>query len=453
MSLIPVPFFNEELDVFWKNEIFDNMLPTPGFITDMVTSLRGVESPTKTAAWSAVFTLSSVMKRDSYLIQHPSRIFPNFFIIIVGPPRIVAKSTVVNYADEYLLMDFHDELPDEYLKKLKRLNILRSRATPEALSVVLAPEVEVMVVDRKMKNVDRGSQLVLILSELATFLGKQKYNTGLVTKLINLYDCRKFDDDHTIARGNLPMRDVYVTLFGATTRDGLESSVAGDAFGSGFMSRIVLVHTDRPTRVFPQPIPTKLKDGTSIDWPLELRKRLAWIAVNSMGEYILEEDAQEFYNSWYRTNHKALTRKAGDPETELRSRIDVHLMKLAMIFRAQRYEPGRLITLQDMTEAHRFLLSTYEDAFSVVEDAINPRDFNKWMNRIVTLLKRDKELSRTMVLRQLSPYGCKKDDVNLILRQLYEERRISIFTAEGDPKTYPSSDGKELYRWKKGLQT
>ena len=445
----PLPFLEEELDVFWHPEPFDTHLPSPGFITDFVTALRGRETPTITAAWSAIFALSSIMKRDSYLLQYPMKVYPNFFILIVGPPRLVSKSFAVNYADDFLLTTFHKEIEDIYYQKLKRLNILRSRATPEALTVALAPEMDTVVVNREVRDIDRGSQLVLIMSEIGTFLGRQKYNQGMVTKLLNLYDCKDADDDLTISRGNLPMRNVYVTLFGATTRDQLSKTITDDATGSGFISRLVIVHTDRPTRVFPEPKPVLLKDGGAVDWSLELRKRLAWVAQNSIGEYTLSPDAKEFWVEWYLAHHKALMRKIDSKETEMRSRLDVHLLKLAMIFRANRYDLGNRVELEDIRQARAFLNATYNDSYATLEDAIAPKDFNKWMNRVISLLRRHRKVKRTLLLRSLSPVGCRKDDVNLILRQLKEEYRINIHTPPGGTKF---KDGNEVYEWRTGLQ-
>ena len=123
-----------------------------------------------------------------------------------------------------------------------------------------------------------------------------------------------------------------------------------------------------------------------------------------------------------------------------------------MIFRAQRYEKGRVISLRDMEEAKNFLLVTYEDSYTTLEDAAAPRDFNKWLNRVVEKIKEEGgKIHRTKLLRQMSPYGCLKRDVDLLLRQLFEEGRIFIKSESGKLLQSPTKNGTEIYEWKTGL--
>jgi len=93
----PKAFSETDFKKFWKTEDFDEFLPEPGFMTDFVMALRGVESPTIFAFWAAAFVMSTVLKRDAFLQWYPENIFPNLYIMLVAPPRVCAKSTSLSF--------------------------------------------------------------------------------------------------------------------------------------------------------------------------------------------------------------------------------------------------------------------------------------------------------------------------------------------------------------------
>lgn len=448
----PPPFDVEQLNKFWEDEEWDKYLPQPGFIRDFVTSIRGIETPTQTAAWTAAFLLSSVMKRESWFNMYPGKLYPNLYVIIVGPPRIVPKTTAVNYGAGKILQHYHKHLPEVKHQYMKEVNMLRNVSSPEAVTVIgLAPK-NVNFQDpvtKKWEKLDRGSQLSIIVSELGNFLGKQKYKGGLIDLLTNLYDCPDKEDNVTLSRGELEIRNVFFNLFGATTEDGLEASVPPEAFGHGFMSRLIPVYTPRPTRSFYRPRKVTWKSGEDIDWPIELQMRLAWIARNSIGEYNLTDEADEYLENWYASYHKRLERRIGTKEMLLQTRFDTHLLKIAMVMRAQRYEVGRMIELGDLKDALRFLNATYKSNYNSIEKAVVKDDWTKKYNKIVDILERFRRIRRKDILMKFSPFGGKASELDQIITQLVEEGKVKIFFNDKELERPTKAAGKtyELYEW------
>lgn len=454
MNRKPLPYTDDQLDVFWKKEEWDDLYPKDGFLSDFITSVRGVETPTKFALWSGIFLISSSLKRETFLQWHPSKLYPNFFVIIVGPPRILGKSTVVDYGETQILSKFHEHYTNMHLQKAKRVNIVR-KATPEALTLALEAEKEAWY-DPKEKiryQIDRGSQVSLVISELSTFLGKQKYNMGLIDRLTKLYDCKDIDDEYTISRGKTEFRKGYVTLYGATTKDGLENSIPSEAFGSGFMSRLIIVYSDTPTRSHPIPLPVRKKDGTPIPWVKELQMRLAWLAEKSIGEFSMSSKAKEAYIAWYGGFKKSLVKQKDDKSMSARTRMDNHLVKLMLIMRAQRYttaidDPESLIlTLEDFNDAQKILTATMDNPNYKVEDA-QGSEWKKWYNRIQYLVSKDGSIQQKNLLMAMSGnYNCRAVTVREIISQLKQEGRLRIETLEGKEKQLPSVKGDERYIW------
>jgi hypothetical protein len=244
----------------------------------------------------------------------------------------------------------------------KALNLHHSKITPEAINDLLAPTTEIF----NGQEVPRGSEVAFIVSELTTFLGKQKYNVGLVDALTKLYDSRDVDDEMTRGQGKKEFRDIYVTLFGATTPSSFRDSIPPEAFGGGFMSRVVIVKEDKPTRYFPLPmaVPGSADAG-------ELAQRLSWIALNAVGNYTFSKEAYERYTKWYRKFKDSLV---DHPNGDSLARLDTNLIKLSIIMRAQRYEVGNVITERDFEDALNLLLYTYDG----LDDFMREVSSNPW---------------------------------------------------------------------------
>jgi len=436
-TLIPTAFSEDDFEKFWKDEDFDRHLPKPGFITDFVMALRGVETPTIFAFWAAVFVMSSLLKRDAYLQWFPENIYPNFYIMLVAPPRVCAKSTSLSFGGK-LLQDVHNVLPGA-LKFKKMPNLMTTRATPESLADALVPEEYKYAEGGTIHTVTRGSELAIIASEASTFLGKQKYNLGLIDRLTHLYDCHDTDQDRTRKTGVQLYKDIYVTFISATTPEGVRSSIPEEAFEGGFMSRLVVVYQDHATRMYPFPIPVGITKK-------DLVARLGWIAEHAQGGYVLAPEAIAEHERFYTGFHESLQSREDRSERKknMFHRFDIHLLKLALILRAQRYEAGNIIGLDDYMKAREILDTTLERDNLPVEN-IGASDHDNHYNRIKGLLQR-RPLSRQDLLRAMSPYRCYVEEVNKILDSLLGEASITI-TLNGKGETTISRNTKEIYTW------
>lgn len=437
----PIPYTERDVvDKFWQPEDFDPVVPQGGFLSDFVLSTRGVETPTRFSAWSAVFLLSTALYRDTWIEWGPlGKLFPNFYVVFVAEPRVSPKSTAVNFG-----MPILENLPtyfdDHQLKIQKTLNLIKSKATPEALGQALRAKKEIVTIDDEEYEIVTDSKCGIIVSELSTFLGKQKYNLGLVDQLTDWYDCPDHSQDLTIARGTGNMRNVYLTLFGATTPDGLEQSIPSVALGGGFLSRMILVYNEVPQRVFPFP-----RQVVGAPDRTELTRRLAWIAHNARGPYTFAPEANDFYQNWYykyRSEHFA---DLNAHRRALTQRFDIHVMKLALLMRAQRYVRGNVIQKSDFEAALNFLEKTYDNPHKLLSN-IGAGDYTKAYNAIVGILSRQpyRKMTRRQLLPACSSRGISADEVTKVINQLVQEEAVEIML-HGKVCRAASSKGIEIY--------
>lgn len=410
----PKAVTDDDVEQIFQRETWDKHLPQSGFITDLVYASRGFETTTKFAVWSAVWAISTLLKRDAYMKWFPKNIYPNIYVLFVAPPRICAKSTAVDFCE-----DAFREVPailesvDERVAYRKHLNLHHSKITPEAINDLLEPKES----NVQGELIERGSEVAFIVSELTTFLGKQKYNVGLVDALTKLYDSRDVDDEMTRGQGKKIFKDIYVTLFGATTPSSFRDSIPQEAFGGGFMSRVIIAKEEAPTRYYP--IPMQIPGAPDVG---ELAQRLSWIALNAFGEYQFSREAYDKYTKWYRRFKDSLV---DNPQGDSLARLDTNLIKLCIIMRAQRYAVGNIITLQDFEDALNLLEYTYDGLADFMRE-VSSNPWEQQQIKVKRVLQRFKRGSQADLWKQFIGEGIPETVIEAHMLQLRNAGLIEI---------------------------
>lgn len=435
----PKAFSQEDIqDKFWTPEDFDEVLPQPGWLTDFVLYHRGHEAPTRFCLWAGLMAVSMLLKRDCYLWDRYQ--YPNLFTVLVAPPRINAKGYIIGQAEKVWRASFGYMKSVLYTKKYTRA--VHSSLTIQSISEFFPPTKETVKDEEgKYHTISKGTEVAFIIGELSTFLGKEKFNEGKIMKLTDFYDCKDKDDDFTISRGDKSMADIYVTILGGTTRGNLAKTIPEEAFSTGFMSRVILVDQLERLRNFPHPRP--VIGGPKFE---ELARRLAYVAAKATGRYDLSSEAKAYYEAWYMNwFKKELPLKEG-LRAEMYNRFDIHLLKIALILRAQRYEPGNEISLQDFKDAERLLHATYKQSPSALS-FVGDDDFSKIYTTIRNKILKEGQIYRVDLVRHASAYKINANEVTKVVLQLKDEDNIIIKDERNTPRDYPSRSGKDLYEW------
>ncbi len=439
----PTAFVEPDGEKPYMTDRMDALLPSPGFLTDFVNTGRGMESPTLFFVWNALWLLSTVLKREAWLRWYPNKLYPNLYVLLVAPPALCRKSSSMHIALN-LLRDLPECLPSTVDAYKKTSSLVTGKTTPEGLLESLAPDSKTFIqndvngVPLKMINVNKGSQLALSISELAVFLGKQQYNSGLVTLLTDLFDCKDSDSEITRGKGTKSLQDIYVTLFGAITPDGMKMSIPDEAFGGGFMSRVIIAYQDTPTKVYPIP---KAMPNYPV-WE-DLRYKLAWIAMHAKGEYYLSDDAESFYDRWYRNWKAGLFANPDNQHKD--NRLDSLILRVALLMRVQEYREGNEISIENIQDARKLLEFTMRSGEHALED-IGATNYGKSYNAIKKYLIKRGGATRRELSQYMSSRGITAQEITSVVEQLSVEGTI-VMTV-GDTHTVlerSTNQGKELY--------
>lgn len=307
----------------------------PGWMKDYLDYTAGHEAPEDFHVWVGLTIIGSTIRRRAWIDNVYHKFYPNLYTILISPPGVGKKTTAINIGADIL----REAVPE--------CRIISEKCTPEALAKRLSRPLEIHKESGGMKIEARAEGLILA-PELTVFMGTEQYNAGLIMFLTRLYDCASNLEVETISRGLEKLKDVCVSLLGATTPSEIDRAIPASARGSGFMSRLCLVQKDMTSRV--------VSRGVKIDPTFKelLVVQLARIHRECIGEFKITTEADKWYDHYYRRHHEAVS--AGVSVLSIERQTD-HVNKLTMILSASEH--------CDMviTEDH------YQRAYNIIEIA------------------------------------------------------------------------------------
>lgn len=295
---------DEALETTRKTAPFTDLVPE-GWLSDYMRFTLYTEPPDVFHFFAGCVAIGSVLGRSTFFDKGAYQVYPNLAVLIIAPSGKCRKTSACNIAMSLL--------------RKAGGNILADKATPEALVDAFREKTE--------------SIGTIYAPEFAVFLGKQKYQEGMIPMLTALFDCPKEWRSLTITRGEVVLYNVAFSLLGCSTMDWIQTAIPRDAFGGGFMSRLLFVIQNDTPRCFPRP-PSLDKDLES-----KLVQRLRELT-QFKGTYVMSEEAERWYDNWY------LSRSDGESADKqfagYNERKPDHMIRLAIILAASQ---GNALTL------------------------------------------------------------------------------------------------------------
>lgn len=265
------------------------------------------ESPPIFHSWVAVTMISAIMKRKTWLDRgfRSLRLYPNTYVMIVGPPGRQKKSTAIRLGIDMLYEA--DPL----------VQIFQERMTPEGVMLALNR----INANVQAQTMNMESSLLLVASELTTMFGAdQSQAARMISFMTRWYDCPDVFPYLTAAHGKLEFFNLYPTFLGATPETML-SIIPSDAQG-GLLSRMVFVHSEDRKRI-PRPVA-----GPGYSNLVDQLKQIG----NLTGPFAETKQAQNYFDDWYMTIPEETTANTA----MFMERLPDHALKLACILAASR---------------------------------------------------------------------------------------------------------------------
>lgn len=373
------------------------------------------ESPDSYHQWCAMSMVSSALGRKVWVDMGYFRVYPNMYIVLVGPPGKCRKSVAINTAIR-LITDLEDvEISAD---AITREALIRALKTIQK-QVEMNPGGSVSLDPTSDDDIYLHSSLTIVSKELSVFLGVG--NHDLLSLLTDLYDNPDRWEYRTKNQGIDTIYNVWIGMLAASTPDWLVGSIPLTAIGGGYTSRVLFIVENNVRKKTPRPVLTE-KEFTLMG---DLKHDLEDITMMK-GEMLLSDKAKDYFDSWYvHHSEHGIEDKRFWGYSE---RKHIHLLKVAMTLSAAD-NGDRLITDLHMKQALHMLDSIEDsmiDAFGAVgrsEDAMD-------IDTILEIIKVHGRLDRDRLI-QLVWRDVPLRNIDLVLRTLLDMDEVDVFREDG----------------------
>lgn len=285
------------------------------------------EAPSHMYFWVGVSTIAGALRRKCYFDQGTFKWYPNFYIVLLAPSGIIAKSTTA-------------DLGMNLLRKVPGIKFGPDVVTWQSLVTSLAQSKESFIgTDGKAQTM---SCLTFSSSEFGNLLNPK--DREMVDMYVNLYDSKDTPfKKQTKTQGEDIVTNAWVNLIACTTPTWIAQEFPEYTIGGGFMSRCIFVFGETKEKLVAYP-KRVISSSRLRDMEHKLTEDLAIIA-EEKGEFDMTEEAYEFGDKLYETMWTKAKFGGMDPEKfgGYWSRRQSHIHKLAMVICAST-SSDRLIT-------------------------------------------------------------------------------------------------------------
>lgn len=290
------------------------------FISQVMSQTEELESPRQFFYWSALASISAVLKNRVYLDRYAYTLYPNIYVMLFAKSGL-RKGVPINLAKKLV-------------QKVDNTRVIVGRSSIQAIIKELATT--------------RAKQDGSILKDAAGFIIASEFAASLVkdpqslTILTDLYDSNYNEEWHNMLKGsNLEtLKNVSLTMLGGINHAHFQDTVDMAAIMGGFIGRTFIVYEEKKANINSLVSPPKRTPNFD-----ELAGTLKGISRLS-GAYKFSSDGARLYDEWYRKYNE----HSRDDKTGTSERISDSILKVAMLLSASRRD-DLLLDVPEIQEA------------------------------------------------------------------------------------------------------
>lgn len=279
------------------------------FFTDYMeyVKLDESEAPANYHRWACASILGAMLGRQVHLPFGPLKIFPNQYIMLMGPPA-TKKGTVIGIAKNLLEGAGFKRFAADRTSKERFLMDMKT--------------FDDMVEDLEVLTFDAPAETYITAGEFVDFIGQG--DIGFMMTLTNLWDNLKTYEHKKITGKSVIVNEPTVNLLGGSTATTFTIAFPPEALGTGSLSRILLINGEA--------------SGVKVAWPAdldELQRAMLIKRVRDMKDKVsgimhISPEAKKIASDIY---HESV------PVDDFRfshymQRRHIHMLKLAMVLAA-----------------------------------------------------------------------------------------------------------------------
>jgi hypothetical protein len=308
----------------------------------------GIPAPDIFRLWSGIACLGGVLERRVWAKVGRGAIYPNLYVLLVGAPGVGKSQAIAKTQDLW--------------RSVKGLYVAPDNMTKAALVDVVARSTRRLMIEGRMEEFHA---LLVPSTEFGVLV--PAHDLEFLNTLNKLFDNEKYYREERRHMGNKQIDIAYpqLNILAGTQPSYLANLLPEQAWGMGFMTRIIMIYSNTPKKV-------KLFHETSFpaEKEAELLKRLRDFA-KLWGPVSWEPDAAAAAEQWV---HDGCPPMPDHSKLEAyNSRRILHTIKLAIIAAISR-TGERVIQLQDFTRAQDWLIHAEKLMPDIFREMVNRSD-------------------------------------------------------------------------------
>lgn len=332
------------------------------------------EAPLSMYFWVGVSAIAGALRRCVWIEQGYFQWVPNFYIILVAPPGIVAKSTTASVGLNLL-------------RRVPGISFGPDVVTWQALAQTLGKSTEMIEMPDGLLH--PMSAITIESSEFGTFLNPQ--DREMVDLLVSLWDGKRGAFKKTTkTQGEDIIENPWINIIACTTPAWIEGNFPEYMIGGGFTSRCVFVYAEQKRQYVAYPSLSIPKDF--LKQQDELVQDLEKMAM-LRGPFNLLPEATDWGAIWYEQHWKKKPANLDNARFGgYLARKQTHIHKLAMVLSAAQRDT-LTITADDLEQSN-IIVSSLESDMPKVFERIGTSDSSKGSAELVSIIDTCKVLER-----------------------------------------------------------
>lgn len=336
-----------------------------------------MEAPRIMRTWAGLSAIASALRRKVWIDQDRFKWTPGLYIIFVGPPGVITKSTTTDMSSDLLRM-------------VPGVKFGPNNITWQALATRFAGASESFEWPPNSGDWIPMSPITCVSRELGSLLNPK--DQDLVNLFIELYDGAKTYEKETKMSGDDTIEAPWINLLGATTPAWIADNVPRSALGGGLISRCIFLYGDEKEKFVAYPIEELRKRGPALvlahkEIEKALIHDLEHISLNLTGPYEMTPEAIKWGTAWYETLWRGAKQHYSDDKMMgYVARKQTHMHKIAMVLAAS-YKDKLEINLEDLQLAEQMLVAI-EGSLDKVFAQIGRTDESVQAERFIIAVRR-----------------------------------------------------------------
>ena len=378
---------------------------------------------------SLVTTIGASLGRSVYLGFGDTKIYPNFFTLLIGRSALARKTTAQRQAISVLRdADSNVEVVDGIATAEGLIGLLAEPAPDEREAM---EAVEGYLERLNATSDDEGLRVLFRLSEQASLLKKAKQggSEGIIQRLTDVFDNPRSLRNPT---RNQPLTAINpsVSMLSASTKEWYEESLSADDIRGGFANRFCyFVATPMPK----VPRARESKSAAINALVALLTETRARYQGKHIG-FTWDEESGKFFDDWYiKTMHNIENVKNELAQTAL-VRVDLMVKKLALIYAVIENNEDDLMLhlthIQTAAEVGEYWIEVIKDIYS----RFAKNDQSRAEQWVIAFLER---VGGTEKRREAQRhFSGNAEEFNKAVRALHEAGVVDIDPIEGRKNSF-----------------